>query len=626
MRDDADRLLCQAATDGADLEDLGRLAEAIYQRTRGPDDDDEDGFGDRNFHLGITFSGAGPGPGDLTPGCAAALAAVLDALGKKAGPEDTRTAAQRRHDALEDACRRLIATGMLPARGGQPTQVHVHLGLAELRDLPGAAATEHAWMRERTRAGAAGRAGLAARAPGRPGWLTGAEAQAAACDATIVPVVTGQHRPDRARPAHRTRSSRTRLSDPGVCRAACTCRPRRRGARPRRCARALLGLAIDALSGPGGLAAALRTGLAGTELSLATPLTSISLPLDIGAGSEAIPAHLRRAVTLRHPHCAFPGCHQPASVCDVHHLIPRSAGGATALSNLVPLCRFHHLIAIHHWGWTLRLNPDGTTTATSPDGHRIYTATAHPPRPPRPGLPLGNAECRCPGVPSHSARECVPATAAGRRGGSEHARNCGTQPAAGPASPAELAWATLSSPVGPLAVGCTAAGLAQVRLPDLASGPAAGRAGRAAGQRRPAAARPRPGTRCWPRPGTSWPSTSPGSARSLTCRSTGPARPPAQRQVLDVLYRTVGYGDTVTYGELAQRAVAGPDGVSLPARAIGGIMGSNPIPVVVPCHRVVAGNGLGGYSGGTGIEVKRWLLIFEGALPATLDWTAAGLA
>ena len=100
---------------------------------------------------------------------------------------------------------------------------------------------------------------------------------------------------------------------------------------------------------------------------------------------------------------------------------------------------------------------------------------------------------------------------------------------------------------------------------------------------------------------------------------------PAQRLVLDVLYRTVGYGETVTYGELAHRAVAGPDGVSLPARAIGGIMGSNPIPVIVPCHRVVAGNGLGGYSGGTGIEVKRWLLIYEGALPATLDWTAAGI-
>ena len=172
VRDDADRLLCQAATGGADLEDLGRLAEAIYQRTRGPDEDGEDGFGDRNFHLGITFSGAGRAQGDLSPGCAAALAAVLEALGKKAGPEDTRTAAQRRHDALEDACRRLIATGTLPARGGQPTQVQVHLGLADLRDMPGAAATEQAWVTARIggRGGCgAGPAGLAdrRRSPGR---------------------------------------------------------------------------------------------------------------------------------------------------------------------------------------------------------------------------------------------------------------------------------------------------------------------------------------------------------------------------------------------------------------------------------------------------------------------------
>ena len=60
--------------------------------------------------------------------------------------------------------------------------------------------------------------------------------------------------------------------------------------------------------------------------------------------------------------------------------------------------------------------------------------------------------------------------------------------------------------------------------------------------------------------------------------------------------------------------------------AVGKIMGSNPIPLIVPCHRVVAGNGLGGYSGGTGIEIKRWLLIFEEALPPTLDWSPAGEA
>jgi hypothetical protein len=169
VREDADRLLVQAAIDGADLADLGRLTEAIRQRTCGPDrDDGQDGFGDRNFHLGITFSGAGRAQGDLSPGCAAALGAVLDALGKKAGPEDTRTAAQRRHDALEDACRRLVATGMLPARGGQPTQVQVHLGLADLREMPGAAATERAWVTARARPGR-GRAGGPAAEGGRPG-------------------------------------------------------------------------------------------------------------------------------------------------------------------------------------------------------------------------------------------------------------------------------------------------------------------------------------------------------------------------------------------------------------------------------------------------------------------------
>ena len=58
----------------------------------------------------------------------------------------------------------------------------------------------------------------------------------------------------------------------------------------------------------------------------------------------------------------------------------------------------------------------------------------------------------------------------------------------------------------------------------------------------------------------------------------------------------------------------------MPARAIGSIMGANPIPIIVPCHRVVAGNGLGGFSGGEGVESKRWLLTMEGYLQPTLDW------
>jgi methylated-DNA-[protein]-cysteine S-methyltransferase len=190
-------------------------------------------------------------------------------------------------------------------------------------------------------------------------------------------------------------------------------------------------------------------------------------------------------------------------------------------------------------------------------------------------------------------------------------------------SPAELAWATLSSPVGPLTVGCTAAGLAQVRFrtsprdrmrAELAARPATiGGDQTHARDAMLAAARDQLAEYFA------------GQRKEFDVPIDWTGTSPAQRQVLDVLFGTVGYGGTITYGELAHRAVAGPDGVSLPARAIGGIMGSNPIPVIVPCHRVVAGNGLGGYSGGTGIEVKRWLLIFEGALPATLDWTAAGM-
>src|SRR5262249_49923232 len=91
----------------------------------------------------------GRAEGDLTPGCAAALAAVLEALGKRAGPEDIRTGAQRRHDALEEACRRLIRAGMVPGRAGQPTQVLVHMTLGQLRGLPGGSAAEGAWAAAR---------------------------------------------------------------------------------------------------------------------------------------------------------------------------------------------------------------------------------------------------------------------------------------------------------------------------------------------------------------------------------------------------------------------------------------------------------------------------------------------
>ena len=135
---DADAILLAAAAGGADLADLAGLAGEMQRRCAGPDPDDDGGFADRWLRLDLTLHDAGRVQGDLTPQCAAALRAVLEALGRKAGPEDTRSKGQRDHDALEEACRRLIGAGCLPDRAGQPAQIQLHMTLDQLRGLDGA--------------------------------------------------------------------------------------------------------------------------------------------------------------------------------------------------------------------------------------------------------------------------------------------------------------------------------------------------------------------------------------------------------------------------------------------------------------------------------------------------------
>jgi hypothetical protein len=190
--------------------------------------------------LGLTFGGAGVLDGDLTPACAAALQAVLEALGKKAGPEDVRTAAQRRHDALEEACRRLAAAGCLPGRAGQPTHIQLHLTLEQLRGLPGAADAEAAWT----------------------------TAHGYACDAAITPLVTGSV--DQAALAALAAELPPGQAGDTSPRAALP---------PAALARlhdTLLRHATAILSGPGGLASFLRTRLTAGQCP------PVSLPLDTG--------------------------------------------------------------------------------------------------------------------------------------------------------------------------------------------------------------------------------------------------------------------------------------------------------------------------------------------------------
>jgi hypothetical protein len=365
QRDLADDKLVAAALAGMSLQDLAELYGEIYEQSRSasPDEDKDEVFDDRAVRLITTFQGAGVLNGDLTPECAEAVAAVLDALAAPVGAEDTRNQEQRYHDALQEAMRRLTAAGLLPERAGQPVKVWAHISLADLLRLDGSSALQEEWT-ARVRARWAGHRAAASEGGGDTGaWLDGDAAEAIACDAAMAPIVTGDINIDA-------------LED--LVRLCVELDARRDGARDAAWAaleQAVIGKAVDLLSGPGGLASFLRRRQLGVRLS------GPSLPLDIGY-SETIPAGIRNAVTLRDRHCQWAGrCDQPAEACQVHHTKHKANGGPTSVKDCVLLCWFHHQVVIHRWGWTLVLNPDGTTTAWNKDKTKVLHSHGPPVRP-----------------------------------------------------------------------------------------------------------------------------------------------------------------------------------------------------------------------------------------------------
>ena len=103
-------------------------------------------------------------------------------------------------------------------------------------------------------------------------------------------------------------------------------------------------------------------------------------PLDVGRRTRTIPPALRRALQSRDKGCVFPGCTHKRYV-DGHHVQHWADGGATKLSNLVLLCRFHHR-AVHEGGLRMERCDDGAWRFCRPTGHLIYAPT------PGNGLPL----------------------------------------------------------------------------------------------------------------------------------------------------------------------------------------------------------------------------------------------
>ena len=394
-RDTADGILITAARGGARQEDLAALAAEIYARSLPEDQDDpEPGFDDRQLRVATTFAGAGVISGDLTPEAAAVVTAVLEALSAPRGAQDTRTKEQRYHDALEDAMRRLVAAGLLPERAGQPVKVWAHVSLAELRALDDGSVLAQEWIGEMAVRWAARRAAASQAGSDGAAWLDGKPARAVACDATVIPVVTGGidpgalddlvalcltyagHGPHCAA----TPRTRTRTQDPdpapsgprpgGDPAAPARARPPRR---PRRCS-ATRSSARPSTSSP---------APAGWPRSCGPGCWAPGWPgpacrWTSGTATQ-IPAAIRRAVILRDQHCRWAGgCDQPASACEVHHVTHLADGGTTSVDGCALYCFFHHHVAIHQWGWTVALHPDGTTTARSPDG----TKTLHSHGPP----------------------------------------------------------------------------------------------------------------------------------------------------------------------------------------------------------------------------------------------------
>jgi hypothetical protein len=284
----------------------------------------------RGLWLSPTFDGMVALDGLLDPEAGEVARAALTPLARPTGPDDGRSAAQRRADALGELARHALQAGKLPDSGGLRPQVTVTADLASLLARHGA--------------GAAG---------GWGGILSGETARMLACDAVVTRAIVHRH-PEQTGGRHATCN---RQASPGHGTAdgdGATGVHASRGTGP------------GGTADQGGLAEHLRAAIA----LLPPPLGAAVELLDLGRATRVVSPGLRRALAVRDGGCAAVGCDRPPAWTDAHHVEHWLHGGPTSLDNLVLLCRVHHR-AVHEGGGHLGRDPTSGRVLLTPPARRV---------------------------------------------------------------------------------------------------------------------------------------------------------------------------------------------------------------------------------------------------------------
>ncbi|HEY2957562.1 MAG TPA: DUF222 domain-containing protein [Actinomycetota bacterium] len=293
----------------------------------------------RGLWLSPTFEGLVDVEGLLDAEAGEAVRAALAPLARPTGPEDERSGAQRRADALGELARGALQAGRLPDSGGLRPQVTVTADLVSLLARHGV--------------GGGGAWG---------GVFDGEAARRLACDATVTRALVHRHLGDQDAggtgggqghaTAHDGDARLDAAMDPYGAAAG-------DGGQPAKSAHTTLSSATAHQDG--GLAQALLAAIPLLPLPLGAPVEV----LDLGRATRVVPPALRRALAVRDGGCAAPGCDRPPGWTDAHHLHHWLHGGPTSLGNLVLLCRVHH-VAVHEGGWRLARDPATGRVALTP--------------------------------------------------------------------------------------------------------------------------------------------------------------------------------------------------------------------------------------------------------------------